>query len=40
MTQMQPFGDLTIPGQDLLFGFMDENITLAALGTDENSVFN
>lgn len=33
--QMQPFQDIFIPGQDLLFGFMNENMPLAAFDRND-----
>jgi hypothetical protein len=33
--QMQPFQDIFDPGQDLLFGFMNDNINIAAFDLHE-----
>ncbi|OGE58415.1 hypothetical protein PENARI_c001G02737 [Penicillium arizonense] len=37
LAQMQPFQDMCIPGQDLLFGFMNENMSFATFGVDDTS---
>lgn len=36
LAQMQPFQDICMPGQDLLFGFMNENLSLTTFEIDEN----
>lgn len=35
--QMQPFQDIFIPGQDLLFGFMNDNMHLAAFDMNDTT---
>lgn len=35
--QMQPFADIFDPGQDLLFGFMNENLSLANFEINEST---
>ncbi|KAI1088107.1 fungal-specific transcription factor domain-containing protein [Rostrohypoxylon terebratum] len=37
LAQIQPFQDICLPGQDLLFGFMNENLSLTTFGIDENN---
>lgn len=35
LEQMQPFHDIFDPGSDLLFGFMNDNLSLAAFDLHE-----
>jgi hypothetical protein len=37
LAQMQTFQDMCIPGQDLLFGFMSENMSFATFGVDDTN---